>query len=119
MKTCMGRAPGCLCGQENGEGRAGSSSRSLASFTDGTLSSIPTPGKRAKTSHWRPDMIRSSIVATALLLASAAATPLPPLLLAGLLWRNTGPFRGGRISAAARAIGDVGTFYVGPPGDRK
>src|SRR2546425_227238 len=116
MKTCMGRAPGCLCGQENGEGRAGSSSRSLASSTDGTLSSIPMPGKRAKTSHWRPDMIRSSIVATALLLASAAATPLPPDLLAGLLWRNIGPFRGGRISAASGAIGDVGTFYVGLPG---
>jgi len=49
----------------------------------------------------------------ALLLLGAA--PLPPQLLSGLVWRNVGPFRGGRISAASGAIGEVGTFYVGTP----
>src|SRR5215831_13107491 len=41
--------------------------------------------------------------------------PLPPPLLSGLVWRNIGPFRGGRISTASGAIGEVGTFYVGTP----
>src|ERR1051325_11538264 len=34
-------------------------------------------------------------------------------LLSGLAWRNVGPFRGGRISAVAGAIGQPGVFYFG------
>src|SRR2546422_9796040 len=41
--------------------------------------------------------------------------PVAPNLLAGLVWRNLGPFRGGRISAVSGAIGQPGVFYVGLP----
>ncbi|HMC53899.1 MAG TPA: hypothetical protein VKH19_01905 [Gemmatimonadaceae bacterium] len=46
---------------------------------------------------------------------SVAATPIRPELLAGLVWRNVGPFRGGRISAVSGVIGEPGTFYIGLP----
>ena len=36
-------------------------------------------------------------------------------LNSALVWRNVGPFRGGRISAASGAIGQPGVFYVGTP----
>jgi photosystem II stability/assembly factor-like uncharacterized protein len=38
-----------------------------------------------------------------------------PSLYSGLVWRNVGPFRGGRVSAAAGAIGEPGVFYAGMP----
>ena len=41
--------------------------------------------------------------------------PVPPSLLSGLVWRNLGPFRGGRISAVSGAIGQPGVFYIGLP----
>src|SRR5881296_2604328 len=49
-----------------------------------------------------------------------AATPLgaqstDSRLNSALVWRNVGPFRGGRISAASGAIGQPGVFYVGTP----
>lgn len=53
-------------------------------------------------------------VAAALLLTTTA-TPVSDTLLHGLAWRNIGPFRGGRVSAASGAIGEPGTFYVGLP----
>jgi photosystem II stability/assembly factor-like uncharacterized protein len=46
---------------------------------------------------------------------SVAATPIRPELLTALVWRNVGPFRGGRISAVSGAIGEPGTFYIGLP----
>src|SRR6476660_8092449 len=46
---------------------------------------------------------------------SIAATPIKPELLTGLVWRNVGPFRGGRISAVSGVIGEPGTFYIGMP----
>jgi hypothetical protein len=46
---------------------------------------------------------------------SVAATPIRPELLTALVWRNVGPFRGGRISAVSGVIGDPGTFYIGLP----
>src|SRR5204863_7380234 len=58
------------------------------------------------------------------LLLFAALLAAPPLsaqsssndrLLSGLVWRNVGPFRAGRISAASGAIGQPGVFYVGTP----
>jgi photosystem II stability/assembly factor-like uncharacterized protein len=48
-------------------------------------------------------------------LTIAAATPVKPDLLAGLVWRNVGPFRGGRISAVTGAIGEPGVYYAGTP----
>jgi photosystem II stability/assembly factor-like uncharacterized protein len=36
-------------------------------------------------------------------------------LVAGLRWRNIGPFHGGRISAVTGAIGQAGVFYLGAP----
>src|SRR5436309_5072510 len=41
--------------------------------------------------------------------------PVAPNLLSGLVWRNLGPFRGGRIAAVSGAIGQPGVFYVGLP----
>src|SRR5213592_2639864 len=46
---------------------------------------------------------------------SLRAQSLDPRLLSGLVWRNVGPFRGGRISAATGVIGQPGVFYVGTP----
>ena len=63
------------------------------------------------------------ITRTSLLLVTLGvfATPVPhsppvaPSVLSGLLWRNLGPFRGGRISAVSGAIGQPGVFYIGLP----
>ena len=46
-----------------------------------------------------------------------AAGPVPAALLAGLSWRNLGPFRAGRVSAVAGAVGagQAGVFYAGFP----
>ena len=41
--------------------------------------------------------------------------PVPPALLAGLSWRNLGPFRAGRVSAVSGATGQPGVFYAGFP----
>ncbi len=58
--------------------------------------------------------IASTLCATAAL-TIVAATPVKPDLLAGLVWRNVGPFRGGRISAVTGAIGEAGVYYAGTP----
>src|SRR6266566_2027262 len=63
------------------------------------------------------------LAGAALLFALAAFTtphapgPVPPALLAGLSWRNLGPFRAGRVSAVSGAIGggQPSTFYAGFP----
>ena len=54
--------------------------------------------------------------------AFAAAGPPPPhppavapSLLSGLVWRNLGPFRGGRVAAVSGTIGQPGVFYMGLP----
>ncbi|MEP6493853.1 MAG: hypothetical protein ABJF01_14325 [bacterium] len=49
------------------------------------------------------------------LLALGAASPIQPDLLAGLVWRSVGPFRGGRIAAVSGAVGEPGVFYAGLP----
>src|SRR2546430_4877675 len=36
-------------------------------------------------------------------------------LIAGLRWRNIGPFHGGRMAAVAGAVGQPGVFYIGAP----
>ncbi|MEO8453301.1 MAG: hypothetical protein ABI647_26170, partial [Gemmatimonadota bacterium] len=64
-------------------------------------------------------LTRSFVFGTAITLLlgfpTTATGPVPTDLLSGLVWRNVGPFRGGRISAAAGAIGEAGTFYAGTP----
>src|SRR5438477_8189314 len=45
----------------------------------------------------------------------SAPPPVAPALLSGLVWRNLGPFRGGRISAVSGVIGQPGVFYIGLP----
>ena len=67
--------------------------------------------------------IRLSFVLACLAIPALAqqqsAPPRPaidPRLYAGLSWRNVGPFRGGRVSATAGAIGQPGVFYAGYPG---
>ena len=60
---------------------------------------------------------RLSAFACALALAALAAPPaeaqLPAGLVSGLVWRNVGPFRAGRVSAVTGAIGEPGVFYAG------
>src|SRR5256885_8285412 len=48
-------------------------------------------------------------------LPTTASTPVAPELLAGLRWRNLGPFRAGRVAAVSGAIGQPGVFYIGLP----
>jgi photosystem II stability/assembly factor-like uncharacterized protein len=38
-----------------------------------------------------------------------------PQMLSGLVWRNVGPFRAGRVSAVTGAIGQPGVYYMGLP----
>src|SRR3989441_1202475 len=52
--------------------------------------------------------------------ATLAASPLraqsiDARQLSALVWRNVGPFRGGRISAVSGVIGQPGVFYAGTP----
>ncbi|MGH7523900.1 MAG: hypothetical protein ACREK8_06310 [Gemmatimonadales bacterium] len=42
-------------------------------------------------------------------------SPIDPALYRGMVWRNIGPFRGGRVSAVSGVIGIPGTFYAGYP----
>src|SRR6266581_1856186 len=45
-----------------------------------------------------------------------ASAQIPPANLStGLVWRNIGPFRGGRVSAVSGVIGQPGVFYIGLP----
>ncbi len=52
-----------------------------------------------------------------LLGANPAGTsgPVPASLLSSLVWRNLGPFRGGRVAAVTGAIGQPGVYYIGLP----
>lgn len=47
--------------------------------------------------------------------AAFAGQTIPPEHLAGLKWRNIGPFRGGRVSAVSGVPGQSATFYIGLP----
>ncbi len=44
-----------------------------------------------------------------------ARPPINPSLYSGLVWRNIGPFRGGRVSAVTGVVGQPGVFYIGLP----
>jgi len=58
----------------------------------------------------RPPLLGASLVLLALAARPAAAQP-----VSGLVWRNVGPFRAGRVSAVTGAIGEPGVFYAGFP----
>jgi photosystem II stability/assembly factor-like uncharacterized protein len=51
----------------------------------------------------------------AAVLAAGAPTPIAPDFLSGLVWRNIGPFRAGRVASVTGAIGAPGVFYAGMP----
>src|SRR5438876_1705885 len=64
----------------------------------------------------RAASIRSFGIA-ALVLGSLTlgAASTDPSLYSGLVWRNIGPFRAGRVSAVTGVIGQPGVFYMGLP----
>src|SRR2546429_9537477 len=47
--------------------------------------------------------------------ATSIAQSIPASHHSGLVWRNIGPFRGGRVSAVTGAIGQPGVYYMGLP----
>ena len=49
------------------------------------------------------------------LASAASAQTVNPALYSGMVWRNIGPFRGGRVSAVTGAVGEPGVFYIGLP----
>lgn len=60
--------------------------------------------------------VRGCLVTLGLLAIAATPirrAPIDPGLLAGLKWRNVGPFRAGRVSAVSGAVGQPGVFYMG------
>src|SRR5437870_10807111 len=67
-------------------------------------------------------MSRASALSITAILALASGVSLEaqqpridPSAYSTMLWRNVGPFRGGRISATSGVIGQPGVFYVGLP----
>lgn len=59
-----------------------------------------------------------SVAASLFMLAGVSigsAQTIDPNLYSGLVWRNIGPFRGGRVSAVTGVIGQPGVFYMGLP----
>src|SRR5437762_9061181 len=64
----------------------------------------------------RAASIRSLGIA-ALVLGSLTlgAASTDPSLYSGLVWRNIGPFRAGRVSAVTGVVGQPGVFYMGLP----
>jgi len=56
-----------------------------------------------------------AILPLAAVCLAAAAQTVPANFTSGLVWRNIGPFRGGRVSAVTGAIGQPGVYYMGLP----
>src|SRR6516165_11066611 len=52
-------------------------------------------------------------VVVLLSLAVNVPAQITPTLLAGMKWRQIGPFRGGRVLAVAGVPGDPNTYYFG------
>ena len=66
----------------------------------------------------RSPLLRWSIIAplaTLFVPIPVRMSPIDPVHCAGLVWRNIGPLRGGRIAAVSGVIGQPGVFYVGLP----
>ena len=45
-----------------------------------------------------------------------AAQPVNPNLYQAMRWRQIGPFRAGRVTAAAGIAGNAAVYYIGTPG---
>jgi hypothetical protein len=61
-------------------------------------------------------LLRSlALCALSIAVATVHAAPVDANLFSGLVWRNIGPFRGGRVSAVSGAVGQAGVFYAGLP----
>src|SRR5215471_16187963 len=69
--------------------------------------------KTPRLSSWLIVLVVILALVTGMVIITAA--PLTPSLYAGLVWRNIGPFRGGRVSAVSGVIGQPGVFYIGLP----
>ena len=68
-----------------------------------------------KTDFRKLALFRLTPAALAAALLALAAPPAPAQTVSGLVWRNVGPFRAGRVSAVTGAIGEPGVFYAGFP----
>ena len=62
--------------------------------------------------HVPPRLAAFGLALSLLTLASGASQA---QTVSGLVWRNVGPFRAGRVSAVGGAIGEPGVFYAGFP----
>ena len=58
---------------------------------------------------------RLAAAITLIILGCVPSFAIDQSMMKGLQWRNIGPFRGGRVSAVAGALGQPGTFYIGLP----
>ena len=67
--------------------------------------------KRVVSHRW----LRGAGVVGVALLTVGWAAPVRPDLFAGLVWRNIGPLRAGRVAAVTGAVGEPGVFYAGLP----
>ena len=68
-----------------------------------------------RTSFQRWSLIAPLTIAGLFLPRPASAPGIDPSLYSGLVWRNIGPFRAGRIAAVSGVVGQPGVFYVGLP----
>ena len=68
-----------------------------------------------RTSFLRSWLIAPLTIAGLFLPRPASAPGIDPSLYSGLVWRNIGPFRAGRIAAVSGVVGQPGVFYAGLP----
>src|SRR5689334_13055493 len=61
------------------------------------------------------DMKRIIALSFAVVSLTATRAAGPDSLSGGLVWRNIGPLRAGRVSAVSGAVGEAGVFYAGFP----
>ena len=57
----------------------------------------------------------AALALAAISIRPSAPAPTDPAFYSGLVWRNVGPFRGGRVAAVTGVLGQPGTFYIGLP----
>jgi photosystem II stability/assembly factor-like uncharacterized protein len=75
---------------------------------------MPTPFLVAP--RWRSlSALAAAVFSAASLFTFGRPAPIKPELLSGLVWRNVGPLRGGRVAAVSGVIGEPGTYYFGSP----
>jgi photosystem II stability/assembly factor-like uncharacterized protein len=79
------------------------------------VTELPTMLKRVLSN---PQSLSLGLAAVLLITVGAGPAgdpPVKPHMLAGLVWRNIGPLRAGRVAAVTGAIGEPGVFYFGSP----